>query len=420
MRLYESDFDFRLAVKRAIPEIFRSISRSDNMLIKGAKNLMRVVIFHDYFGSIGGAERVILMLSRAIGCDIITTDINNDLIDKLGYDDVNIMSLGRTINYPALRQISASLMFAKCDLSDKYDFFIFSGNWTHYAAQRHKPNLWYCLTPARVFYDMRSDIISRQPNHIFKFLASNWIRFHIIFDQRSIKHIDTIIAISCNVKRRIEKYYGRSAAIIYPPIEEKKYRFKEYGDFWLSVNRLYPEKRISLQFDVFRELPDERLVVVGGYTPGDQACAYYNKIVENIPDNVEMLGAVSENELIDLYSRCKGLICTAIDEDFGLTPLEAMASGKPVVAVREGGFVETVLNGRTGLLVNADKDELARAVRLVSRNPAKFKEECVIMAKKFDISEFIIKMIEVINENYVSNSPKIVEVKPKKVISLRR
>jgi glycosyltransferase involved in cell wall biosynthesis len=119
-----------------------------------------------------------------------------------------------------------------------------------------------------------------------------------------------------------------------------------------------------------------------------------------------MRGAVSENELIDLYSRCKGLVCTAIDEDFGLTPLEAMASGKPVVAVREGGFVETVLNGRTGLLVNADKDELARAVRLVSRNPAKFKEECVIMAKKFDISAFISKMIEVINEKYVSDSPK--------------
>ncbi|WP_269849796.1 glycosyltransferase [Methanosarcina horonobensis] len=65
-------------------------------------------------------------------------------------------------------------------------------------------------------------------------------------------------------------------------------------------------------------------------------------IIKNLPDNVKLRGEVSELELLDLYSRCKGLICTAMDEDFGMTPVEAMASGKPVVAVNEGGFKETV------------------------------------------------------------------------------
>ncbi len=364
---------------------------------------MKVAIFHDYFGSIGGAEKVVLMLSRALGCDIITTDVDTDVIRKLGFDDVNTISLGRTINYPSIRQISASIMFSRCDVSDKYDFFIFSGNWAQYAARRHKPNLWYCHTPARVFYDMRSDIISRQSNSLLKLLVSTWISSHRMFDQRSVEHIDTIIANSCNVRGRIRKFYGRSSVVIYPPIETKKYGFKEYGDFWLSVNRLYPEKRIDLQFDIFRELPEERLVIVGGYTPGDQAGSYYNKLVENLPNNVEMRGAVSEKELIDLYSRCKGLICTSKDEDFGITPLEAMASGKPVVGVREGGFIETILDGRTGLLVSADRDKMARAVCEISRNPAKFKEECIARSKEFDIEIFIDRMLKVINANVAEN-----------------
>jgi glycosyltransferase involved in cell wall biosynthesis len=185
--------------------------------------------------------------------------------------------------------------------------------------------------------------------------------------------------------------------VICPPIEAGKYRFEEYGDFWLSVNRLYPEKRVDLQFDMFKELPSEKLVIVGGYTAGDQAGAYYDKLVENIPDNVEMLGVVSEMELIDLYSRCKGLVCTSIDEDFGITPLEAMASGKPVIAVQEGGFVETVLNGRTGLLVRAERDALTNAVRAISKNPARYKTECIARANEFDIEVFMNKMHSVIN-----------------------
>ena len=71
-----------------------------------------------------------------------------------------------------------------------------------------------------------------------------------------------------------------------------------------------------------------------------------------MPENVKMLETVSEEKLVDLYSRRKGLICTAVYEDFGMTPLEAMARGKPVISVDEGGFTETVVNGETGLLVD--------------------------------------------------------------------
>lgn len=350
---------------------------------------VRVAIFLDYIGAIGGGERVALMLGQALGADIVTTDLNQDAVDRLGYGDVRITSLGDTIKLPPLKQISASLLFGMCDVSDDYDFFIFSGNWSHYAARKHHPNMWYCYTPVRAFYDLRETVISRQPSYLRRLAASYWIRCHSWFDQRSVKNLDRIVAISETVKRRIEKYHKRSADVVYPPVDTGRFRCKEYGDFWLSVNRIYPEKRIDLQFDVFRRLPEERLVIVGGYAKGDHAESYYRRLVKKIPDNVEMLGTVHEDELVDLYARCRGLVCTAMDEDFGLTPLEAMASGKPVVAVREGGYIETVVDGVTGALVAADRDQLIAAIKRISSNPEGYRDACLARAREFDIDVFL-------------------------------
>jgi glycosyltransferase involved in cell wall biosynthesis len=153
------------------------------------------------------------------------------------------------------------------------------------------------------------------------------------------------------------------------------------------VNRLYPEKRIELQVEAFRIVPEERLVIVGGYAKGDHASRYAEKIGRDLPPNVSLCGEVSEDVLRSLYSRCKGHICTAIDEDYGLTPLEAMASGKPVVAVNEGGYRETV-TGQTGLLVEPNVDKIAGAVRFIAKDPARYREHCFNRAKEFDIAEF--------------------------------
>jgi len=361
----------------------------------GVKGIaLKVAIFYDFIGAIGGGERVALTLARALGADIITTDVDSESVKRLGFEDVAIISLGKTIAFPPLKQISASAIFRRCDLSDDYDFFIFAGNWCHYAARRHKPNLWYCYSPVRAFYDLRGSVISRQPNPALRALAALWISLHMRFDRRSVKSIDRIVAISSNVQRRIMEAYGRSSSLVYPPVDVNKFKFGECGDFWLSVNRIYPEKRIDLQFQAFRDMPEERLLVVGGYSKGDHASRYYKHLVETIPDNVEMLGEVSEEELIDLYAQCKGLICTAMDEDFGLTPVEAMASGKPVIAVNEGGFLESVVDGVTGRLVEARSDSIIEAVLEVSEEGClPYKEACIERARGFSEDTFI-RLIE--------------------------
>ncbi len=348
----------------------------------------RIAIFHDFFGAIGGGEKLVLTLARALRADVITTDVNRDSVEKLGFPDVRIMSLGETMKMPPLKQIHASLMFASSDFSKEYDFFIFSGNWAHYAALRHRPNLWYCHTPVRAFYDLMDRFIAAQPTAVHRLLFILWAGAHSFFDRLAVSKVQRIATNSFNTLARIKKFYGREAVVIHPPVPVEKFKYLKNGDFWLSVNRLYPEKRVGLQFEVFRRCPKESLVVVGGYAKGDHAEKNLG-FLKDKPPNVEMMGAVSEEELRRLYGECKAFITTAVDEDFGMTPVEAMAAGKPVVAVDEGGFRETVADGKTGYLVPADAGSLAKAVLKISKHPNKYRAACIAQAKKFAARHFV-------------------------------
>ena len=344
---------------------------------------VRIAIFHDYFGAIGGGEKVVVTMAKVLDADIITTD--TDAIRKID-PTVRVISLGKTLKYPGLKQISATLKFYFCDFSKDYDFFIFSGNWAHYAAHRHHPNMWYCHTPVRVFYDLYEPFTKRLHRLIRPFFQV-WVWVHRSVDIHSIQSVDHILANSKNVQQRISCYFHHDSEVLYPPVNNSTYKFQGYGNFWLSVNRLYPEKRIELQINSFRKMTNENLIIVGGYARGDHAQEYVRKIYRDLSPNVMIAGEVTEEELVDYYAQCKGLICTATDEDFGLTPLEAMASGKPVVAVNGGGFQETVTPD-TGILVPADEGHIIQAIKCISKNPEKYHDACIARAREFDTEKF--------------------------------
>lgn len=355
---------------------------------------MKICVFHDYFGAIGGGEKVVLSISKLFDATIVTTDI---YALPAEFRDRTI-SLGETIKIPPIKQIDASFKFYFSDFQD-YDFYIFSGNWAIFAAGKHKPNLFYCHTPTRAFYDLYDEYL-RNRNILTKPTFILWVKLHKTWTERILREVNKFVCNSENTKLRCKKYWGVEADVIYPPVDTSKFKFKSYGDFWLSVNRLYPEKRIELQLEVFRRLPNEKLFVVGGFSKGDHAEKYAKKLIKIAPKNVKFLGSVSEDELIELYAECKGLLCTAKDEDFGLTPVEAMASGKPVVAVNEGGYKESVINNKTGYLVNPNVLEIIDAMKKVSENPERFRENCLERAKEFDISKFYIKIENILSEIY--------------------
>lgn len=202
-------------------------------------------------------------------------------------------------------------------------------------------------------------------------------------DRRFVKkHIRSIAGISHTVRNRIWKAYQMPATVIYPPIHTSKYKNQGYGEFWLSVSRVDKWKRIELQVESFRLLPDKKLIIAGKIYPD------YEYLVKSAPSNVTFLGSVSDSDLIHLYGTCRGFLTTAIDEDYGLTPLEAMACEKPVVAVCEGGYQETLVNGHTGILVAPDAGDIADAIRMVERDPEILTQESRKRAELFDYKIF--------------------------------
>jgi glycosyltransferase involved in cell wall biosynthesis len=357
---------------------------------------LRIAIFQDFMENAGGNERLALLTAKELGATIITAAADSKAIKAMHGENIKIRTLGKMPDNFFLKHFYACARFFLCDYSKEFDFFIFYGNRSIFAAHRHKPNLWYCSSPERSVFDLHTfykKIFPLRQKILFGF-SSFFFRF--AYARIAMPNFQVIATNSENVKKKIERYLDRKATVVSPPIDTPKYKCTGFGNYWLSVNRLYPNKRIELQLEAFRMLPGERLVVVGGSTE-DFSAGYAEKISQMIPENVVLKGIVSEDELIDLYANCKGFVATAIDEDFGMSVVEAMASGKAVVAVEEGGFKETVLDGKTGFLVKADAKEIADAVRIVSGNPGKYKKECIGRAGEFDGRRFMIGLKELIS-----------------------
>lgn len=116
---------------------------------------MRIAIFHDYMRVIGGAEKLVLMMAKGLGADIITAEADFESIKNTDIEGVKIITLGELSKVADLLPLVARKRFSSCDFSEKYDFFIFSGNFSIYAGKKHVPNMWYCHSPLRGLYDLK-------------------------------------------------------------------------------------------------------------------------------------------------------------------------------------------------------------------------------------------------------------------------
>ena len=186
-------------------------------------------------------------------------------------------------------------------------------------------------------------------------LVMNYVR---LWDEVSARRVDWFIANSRVTARRIRKRYGREATVINPPVDTEKYRPATggaRGDYYLIVSRLHPYKRVDLAVEAFTQL-GLPLKVAGG---GRQA----EELKAGAGRNVEFLGRVPDGQLQELYAGCKAFVFPG-EEDFGISPLEAQAAGRPVVAYGGGGALETVLPGVTGVFFGEKSAQsLAEAVR---------------------------------------------------------
>lgn len=354
-----------------------------------SRRSMRVAVLHDHLRFIGGGERVALTLAAAFDADLYITDLDPSLPERAGMPKVRATEIARVPQTPPMRQDRQARAFREYAIPD-HDVYILSGNWAVFAAPHLHPNVWYCHTPVRVFYDLRDSFLSSLPR-VRRWAARRWIEQRRPEYEAAAAAVQTIVANSRNVEARIEHSLHRKAEVVYPPVDTSRYRFGRIGDAWLAVGRLSHEKRLRLLVETFRRLPRERIVVVGGAQLGVDA----DRMVRSLdpPTNVEFLGEIPEPKLLDLYATCRGLVAVSEDEDFGLTPVEAMAAGKAVVAVDEGGYRETIVPGETGWLVPPTAASLAAAISSTTVEALeRMRGSCERRAAEFDASVFVDRM----------------------------
>ncbi|MDP2652916.1 MAG: glycosyltransferase [Candidatus Omnitrophota bacterium] len=351
---------------------------------------MKTAIFHSFMDNIGGAERVCLILARELGADIYTTNIDRDKVRRMGFPDVKILSIGEVpVNAPFRHQL-ALWRFRGLDLGNTYDRYIIGGDWAVSAAVNHHPNLWYVHSPIREIWDLYPYTRKKTVPASLRGCFDVWVHTNRILTRAYIRQVDRMVCNSRNTQNRIRTYLSRDAEIVHPPVETREFRYGRNGNFWLSVNRLISHKRVDLQIRAFQRMPEQKLVIVGSYEQSRHFRSYADYIRSIKPANVSVFSWVHQEDLLKLYADCRGFLATALDEDFGLTPVEAMAAGKPVIAPADGGFRETVLDGVTGrLLDRMDEDSLLAAVRFVGQDPGKYRPACEDRARAFDTKIFV-------------------------------
>ncbi len=329
------------------------------------------------FAKPGGAERHIADMAMALRADIVSPYIGPEAEIRLKKAGIqNIISFQSPLPSEPMRQVLGMLFFRKLRIS--YDFVIPTDDMAVRFLVKKVPHLYYMFTPRRALYDMYYPFIG-QKRGLKKYIYIAAFAVMRSLDRSFVnKHVSEIACNSHNVRNRIYKVYQKEATVVYAPVHTSTYQYIPSQGFWLSVGRVDKWKRIELQVEAFRGMPNEKLIIAGPVYPGCQ------KLVENAPDNVKFLGSRDEATLISLYSGCTGVITTSVDEDFGLTPVESMASGKPVIATKEGGHMESVLDGITGILIAPTINELQKAVTKISSSPESYKDACISRAKLFD------------------------------------
>ncbi len=387
---------------------------------------MRIAVFHNFLDNIGGAEIVGLTLARELGADVYTTNIDKEKIIKMGFEDVlpRIFSIGtvpinapfkqqlallrfrllnlskrgcEAINFSETRETANGQVEAQekfdCRANQKYDFFIIDGDWAMAGAVNNKPNLWYVHSPIREIWDLYKYTRQNTVPWFARWFFDIWVLYNRHLNKKYVNQVNKLVCNSENTKARIKKYLNKDAVVINPPIETLKFKFNTSGNYWLSVNRLITHKRIDLQLKAFAKLPEEKLIIVGSYEQSRHFKQYAEYCQKIKPANVEIKSWVNQQELVDLYANCKGFITTSQDEDFGMNVCEAQASGKPIIAPNEGGYKETIINGKTGILINnINEDKLAEAIKELGKNPENYRDACIQQAKNFDTKIFIEKI----------------------------
>lgn len=362
----------------------------------------KVALVFDWMTNQGGAERVNLFLHKIFPEAPIFTSVYNP--DKVkGFENAAITT-SFIQNLPLAKtkhQYYLSLMPYAYEMFDLSNFDIVISS-SHSCAKSviTKPetlHVCYCHTPMRYAWDnWHSYIRQYKMNGILKYFGKKRMHNLRIWDKVAAERPDFYIANSSITQKRIKKFYRKESQIIHPMIKCSQYKIADQTKgYFLAVGRLTNYKRFDLTVETFNKigLP---LKIVG--TGIDE-----NNLRQQAKGNIEFLGYTSDQTLRKLYSEAEALIFPQV-EDFGIIPLEMMASGRPVIAYKKGGALDTIVDGETGIFFDKQSTlHLEEAVKKYLENKKSFKPEKIREhAKKFDEGRFKNQLFEFLNEKWAS------------------
>ncbi len=364
---------------------------------------MKVALIHDYLKEYGGAERVLEALHEIFPeAPVYTAYFNPDELgphtEKIKKWDIRSswfqkFPFAESLVSPF--RIFAPMMFESFDLSE-YDLVISSCNTYFAKAVITKPealHLSYIHTPPRYLYGYTTSF-NYKKNLLTRILGELANHFLRIYDFETSQRPDVLIANSKNIQERIKKFYRRESVVIYPPVEiNRKYQVVGSKDkkYFLSVGRLVRGKGADIIVETCTKL-NLPLKVVG---TGPELDSLRKKAGKNI----EFLGQVPDSELPKLYTGAIATILASEDEDFGIVPVESMAYGTAVIAPKSGGYIETILDGKTGVLYGetgtVNVEELSKVLGEFRMDQFK-AEDCRKQAEKFSKERFKKEILELV------------------------
>ncbi len=368
------------------------------------RSSIRVALVHDYLNQYGGAERVLEELHalfpdapvytsmywpEKMSATIRGLDVRTSFMQRLPMVTRNHQPF--LLLYP--------LAFESFDLSG---FDVVISNSSAFCKGVVTPpgtlHICYCLTPMRWVWNYHAYIGRERLGWMARMVLPAAISQLRAWDVATAQNVDRFLAISRTVSSRIRKYYRRDAAVIYPPVNCDAFQIPpvRVDDYYLIVSRLIPYKRIDLAIDAFTRL-GIRLKVVGS---GGRALS---ELRARAGRNVEFVGRVSDSELKQLYAGCRALVFPG-EEDFGIAPLEANASGRPVIAYAGGGALDTVVDGTTGVLF--ERQEVDCLIGAVRRAEATNWDSVELRqhARKFDREVFRQQLLEFVGESVAAHA----------------
>jgi glycosyltransferase involved in cell wall biosynthesis len=393
---------------------------------------MKVALVHDYIKEYGGAERVLETLTEIFPDAPIYTAFcaKNSEGFKHFKDKQIITSWAQYIPgfksrlYSPLRFLTP-LIWGSFNLA-KYDLVISSSSW--YIAKgfkkrdSHFKEICYCHTPPRWLYGYTTSVNFQKywPVKVYALLVGHFLR---LYDFKQAQKVDYFIANSKEVQGRIKKFYRRNATVIYPPVSlgrgpvgslppasahSRLTDMRAVGSpsstatprsYYFIVSRIVGAKGLELAVDAALRMGFKLKIA------GSPAGYYFehDKLVKKSQGKVEFLGQVTDEELVKLYKGAKGFFALSKDEDFGITPVESMLCGTPVIAFNGGGYKETVIDGKTGVLFdNYSVDGLITAVKKFESSKFDSKA-CIEQAENFSKERFKKEILDFVNSKVKVN-----------------